>query len=152
MSYYYPAQKIGPYNLWIGSKQDSRNVTAAQRHNIGLVVNCTRDLPFLVPRTTRYRVPVDDTEDEADTMMQHLPRALFLIDQHLRRGDGVLVHCFAGISRSASVVAAYLMYREGVPPAKAMRRIRKVKPETFGPSPNFEKALNKLGVALKKTQ
>jgi protein-tyrosine phosphatase len=58
-------------------------------------------------------------------------KAVLAIDDTLRSGKGVLVHCFAGVSRSASVVAAFLMAREGLTAAQAMARIRTTKPETF---------------------
>lgn len=149
MSSYYPAKRIGPYNLWIGSKADSENVAAARRNGVSLIVNCTRDLPFVVPRVSRLRVPVDDDPADAATMLAYLPRAVTTIDAHLDRGDAVLVHCFAGISRSASVVAAYLMHREGLTPKQAMARIRRSKPETFS-SPNFLGALNAFHSILRK--
>jgi predicted protein tyrosine phosphatase len=134
---FYPAKQIRPYTLWIGSKADSMNMKAAQRHHIGLVVNCTRDLPFSVPGVKRVRVPIDDMPDENPTFLKALPRAVRAIDLALSQGQGVLVHCYAGISRSASVVAAFLMARDGLTPAQAMARIRKAKPETFRPRANF---------------
>lgn len=152
MGGFYPARKIEPYRLWVGSKQDSRNVTAASRHGVTLVVNCTRDLPFVLPGVRQVRVPVHDHPDESDDMLEHLPAALKAIDEELRRGGTVLVHCFAGVSRSASVVAAYLMFREGLTPRQAIARVQALKPETFGSDPNFLDALETLHGALKKTQ
>lgn len=141
MDHYYPAKRIPPYNLWVGSRRDSMNATAARRHNISLVVNCTRDIPFSVPGVARYRVPVDDHPDEAADMLEHLPAVTAMIDRHLQAGRGVLVHCFAGISRSASVAAAFLTHKEGLTHRQAMDRVKAAKPETFGTSPNFEAAL-----------
>jgi len=51
------------------------------------------------------RIPVEDV-DYADLLI-HLPSACHFIDQALRSGGVVLVHCVQGISRSAAVVAAY---------------------------------------------
>lgn len=149
---FYPAKRVPPYNLWIGSERDSENTKAARAHGVTLVVNCTRTIPTTVPGVTHYRVPVDDTPLDADDMQAYLPRAVQLIDAHLRRGGGVLVHCYAGISRSASVAAAYLMYREGLTPRQAIARIRRAKPETFGPSPNFATALDAFHALLKKVK
>ena len=104
---FYPGKQILPYQMWIGSKQDSANGTAARRHGISLIINCTRDIPFKVKNVERYKVPVDDHSDEAGTFLAYLPGAVQRIDEHLTtRGGGVLGHCYAGISRSASVVAA----------------------------------------------
>lgn len=138
---FYPAKRITPYQLWIGSEADSKNAEAARRHGVGLIVNCTRNIPARVPRVRHVRVPIDDSSDEAGTFLAHLPVVVRLIDEHLSKGQGVLVHCYAGVSRSASVVAAYLMYKEGLSPRQAMARIRRIKPETFGDSPNFLRPL-----------
>jgi len=149
---FYPAKQIKPYKLWIGSKADSMNVKAAQRHHIGLVVNCTRDIPFSVPGVKRVRVPIDDMPDENPTLLKALPRAVRAIDLALSRGQGVLVHCYAGISRSASVVAAFLMAREGLTPTQAMARIRKAKPETFKPRANFLPTLGAWGARVSSSR
>jgi dual specificity phosphatase 12 len=54
-------------------------------------------------------IHVDDDEDEF--LLQHLPSAITFIHEGLADPDNaaVLVHCAAGVSRSASVVIAYLM-------------------------------------------
>jgi protein-tyrosine phosphatase len=41
-------------------------------------------------------------------LMKHFPSAIEYIKEGLQKGV-VFVHCFAGVSRSASVVIAYLM-------------------------------------------
>lgn len=138
---FFPAQRIPPYKLWIGSLKDSENVQAARQHGVGLIVNCTRDIPFKVPGVKYIRVPVHDTPSEAKTMAVHLRKAVLAIDHHLEKGDGVLVHCYAGISRSASVVAAYLMHKERLTPRQAIERIQQQKPETFGNGATFHEAL-----------
>lgn len=148
---FFPAKKIPPYALWVGSVQDSRNVGAAKRHGITLVVNCTRNVPFSIPGVQRVRVAVDDDPTDAEDMALHLPRAVAAIEDHLARGGAVLVHCHAGISRSASVAAAYVMYKEGLGPRQAMARVRAAKPETFGPHPNFATALEAFGRITSRT-
>ena len=38
--------------------------------------------------------------------------SLFLLDEARQHNSGVLVHCFAGISRSATVAIAYIMHHK----------------------------------------
>lgn len=148
---FYAAKQIVPYNLWVGSERDSENATAAERHGVALVVNCTKDIPFSIAGTRRLRVPVDDHPADAPIMRVHLPRIVKGIDAALAQGKAVLVHCYAGISRSASVAAAYLMFKEGLSHTQAMERIRKIKPETFGSRPNFVDALEGFGLILNRS-
>ena len=53
-----------------------------------------------------------------------LPKIIDFIDMHLKKQQGVLVHCFAGISRSVSAVCAYLMYKKNLNFAQALDFIR----------------------------
>ncbi|KAG6839051.1 hypothetical protein C0991_006340, partial [Blastosporella zonata] len=50
-------------------------------------------------------IAVDDSE--YDNILIHLPGACQFIEAALKSGGRVLVHCVMGISRSATVVAAY---------------------------------------------
>ncbi|KAI9217377.1 protein-tyrosine phosphatase-like protein, partial [Blastocladiella britannica] len=47
----------------------------------------------------------------APDLADHLPAAIRYIDLHLAAGRIVLVHCMCGVSRSAAVLLAYLMYK-----------------------------------------
>lgn len=152
MTSFVPARRVQPYNLWIGSQADSSNAAAAARNGVTLVVNCTRNLPARLRGVAHVRVPVDDTPEDADVMLARLWDVTRQIDMHLLRGGGVLVHCYAGISRSASVAAAYLMWREGLTPAEAVARVKQCKPETFANGVNFARALNGFHAQLMRTR
>jgi hypothetical protein len=53
-----------------------------------------------------------------------------------RRGERTLVHCHAGVSRSATVVLLYLMVRYRWPLADAYGHLRRVRPQVR-PNPGF---------------
>ena len=139
---FYAAKQIMP-NLWIGSEGDSRNPSFFSRHNIRLVVNASKNIPFRPPNAEvrTYRVPVDDHPSENDVMLGHFPVVVLAIDDVLAYGQGVLVHCRAGMQRSAAVVAAYVMWKRGWTANKALEFINRKKNETFWPVPTFEAAL-----------
>lgn len=63
-----------------------------------------------------------------DTITFNLSRYFYeaadFIDSGLRSGGRVLVHCHAGISRSATVVAAFLMIKRNMTAQEAIRVIR----------------------------
>ena len=52
----------------------------------------------------------------------------FISDCIERKGSACLVHCFRGRSRSATVVAAYLMHKHGYSAQKAINKIRSKRP------------------------
>ena len=71
---------------------------------------CSDPIPAEAPEAgiVHKRIAVEDV-DYADLLI-HLPSACHWIDHALRSGGVVLVHCVQGISRSATVVAAYCKY------------------------------------------
>lgn len=147
---FFPAKEIIK-DLWIGSEGDSANPSFFEQHNIHLVVNATANIPITAPPedVRSYRIPVDDASDENDTMLRHFPTVVLLIDDARRHGHGVLVHCRAGMQRSAAVVAAYLMWKRGFTADEAFEYINKRKHETFWPVPTFEPALRAWEKALR---
>lgn len=66
----------------------------------------------LYPRDFTYKViSVNDTSNSS--LLRHFPAAISFIKEGMSRG-GVLVHCFAGVSRSSSCVIAFLMQDKGL--------------------------------------
>ncbi len=147
---YYPAKQIAK-NLWVGSEGDSSDGAFFARHRIALVVNATDGIPFRAPAgVSTYRIPVDDHPSENDTMLRHFPIVVVAMDEVLSSGQGVLVHCRAGMQRSAAVAAAYLMWKRGYTADKAMTFVNSKKHETFWPRPTFEVALRAWEAALRR--
>ncbi|KAL6304400.1 hypothetical protein BKA93DRAFT_733115 [Sparassis latifolia] len=100
-------------NLWIGDLSSALNTPMLKANNIHST--------FI-----RKQVNLDDTED-ADILV-HLVSAISFIEEELEKGHGVLVHCHAGLSRSATIVAAYLMYAQEIDAPSALEVIRKARP------------------------
>ncbi|GAQ83072.1 Dual specificity phosphatase [Klebsormidium nitens] len=77
------------------------------------------------PPFRRLELSVKDDEDQ--NLLDHLPECIDFIEEGRAKG-GVLVHCVAGISRSGSVVTAYLMYKEGLSAKDALASLRQASP------------------------
>ena len=83
-----------------------------------------------------YHIPLmdDATEDILTVFKEYCPK----IDEMIKSGGRVLVHCALGISRSASLCAAYLMYRLGKSPNNCISNIHR----PIKPNKGFRKALD----------
>ena len=138
---FYPAKELAP-RVWVGSRMDAHSAAFMQQHNIRHVINCTRDVAFKFPRLNGFRIAVDDDVAENKEMARHLPLAVAAIESAVAFGtEGVLVHCMAGMQRSATVVCALLMKRHAWTPTQAMAHMQTIKAETFRPYPTFHRAL-----------
>ncbi|KAI4348591.1 hypothetical protein L6164_009299 [Bauhinia variegata] len=72
-------------------------------------------------KLVRMAVPLRDTENE--DLLDYLEVCLDFIDQSRKEGS-ILVHCFAGVSRSAAIVTAYLMRTEHLSQEDALDSLR----------------------------
>lgn len=151
---FWPAAEILP-NLWVGSKRDSQSATFLSSNKIKLVVNCTRDLSSATAEGLGIpvvRVSVNDSPSEAPRLAALAPAACRKVHATLKAGGAVLIHCFAGVSRSASVACVYLLgaFPGMFPTARdAIAFVQTRKPETFRAADgsdmiNFGKALGKF--------
>lgn len=125
--------------------------------NFDLVVNCTKEVPNmnLPPDVERLKLWLDDTE-ETD-LASYLHMAVDYIKMIMGTDGRVLVHCVAGVSRSAAVCLAYLVKHESMTLRQAYEHMAAQRPRV---RPNlgfwrqlieFEKEMrNETSVAIKK--
>ncbi|XP_021745822.1 dual specificity protein phosphatase 12-like [Chenopodium quinoa] len=84
-------------------------------------------------KIVRMAVPLKDTEDE--NLLDYLDVCLDFIEDG-RKNGAVLVHCFAGVSRSAAIITAYLMRSEQLSQEAALESLRQCC-EFVSPNDNF---------------
>lgn len=89
--------------LWVGDLASATSEAYLSAAGITHVVNATRMQVPHPGRRTVVQVPVDDTEREP--LLLFFGRISQLIHQVLQDGNSILLHCQAGVSRSASVCA-----------------------------------------------
>ena len=136
------ADEILP-GLWLGNSQSSQDEVFLRTHNIESVFNCTKNLPFHPTIRNRFRVPVDDNlqEEEIRNLELWSYEAIYKLLREVKKGKGVLVHCAAGMQRSAAVTAMFLVATQGMNWEEARRYIKQRRAIAFFPTANFEKAI-----------
>jgi protein-tyrosine phosphatase len=133
--------------LAIGSEKAAHDLDLLRREGVTHVLNLTAaDCHPEVQRTmTWHKIELRDsfTED----LLAHLKGALEFIDRARASNGKVLVHCFAGISRSVAVAIGYVMWSEQRTLSEAMALVQCHRP-CASPNLNFVGQLLALGSAL----
>jgi dual specificity phosphatase 12 len=131
--------------LWLGNYAAARDERFIQANNINVVFNCTKDLDFLPTPSVqrRYRIPVDDNlrDEEIINMEKWAPETIMILLQEYKNGNTILVHCAAGMQRSAAVVAMLLIVLEGLTPEQAIAAVQEKRAIAFRPSANFRRSI-----------
>lgn len=136
------AHEILP-GLWLGNVKASTDLGFIQQHGIQVVFNCTKTLPFSSAIPIQYRVPVDDNleEDEIRNLELWSTEIAYRILSEYRAGRRILVHCMAGMQRSAAAVAMVLIAYRGIHANEAMQYIKQIRPIAFHPKANFIRSI-----------
>jgi len=101
--------------LYIGDKYACRDLDLLKSLQIRTIINCTvkpkaGGLRNYYSSDFLYkRVPVKDSDLE--DLTPWFSEVCELVDQSLQQKFNVLIHCQQGVSRSATIVLAYLLYK-----------------------------------------
>lgn len=127
------ASQVLPF-LYLGNERDAKDLARLKRLNIGYVLNVTAHVPqYFDALGIRYkRIPASDSAQQ--NLKQYFEEAIEYIDDARQNGSKVLIHCHAGVSRSATVTIAYLLKHTRMAMADAYKF---VKGKRFIISPNF---------------
>lgn len=112
--------------LHIGPVGAARNLDSLQSKGITHVLNASPVIPCFHKRQLRYKqvLVYDDPGEDISAFFSESNRFI----NKARKKGGVLVHCYAGQSRSAALVAAYLIAYEKMNVGAALSLIRQVRP------------------------
>ena len=111
-------------NLWLGAISSACNREALHKHNIETIISAVLGSTANFPYDFNYeRAKLRDVEDE--NILDDLDRLVPIINRDLVNGRPVLVHCHFGRSRSASIVAAYLIRHHNMTVEEAIEFLQK---------------------------
>ena len=121
-----------------GSQEFAQDLSALNRHKVTHILNITGEVENSFPNRFQYkRVSVTDMPNIK--LEQFFPGAFEFINT-ARTAGCVLVHCYVGASRSASIVIGYLMKTERMRYREALAYLQMIRPEVY-PNDGFEKQL-----------
>ncbi|XP_032735681.1 dual specificity protein phosphatase 8 isoform X2 [Lontra canadensis] len=121
-------------HLYLGSQKDVLNKDLMTQNGISYVLNASNSCPKpdFICESRFMRVPVNDSYCEK--LLPWLDKSIEFIDKAKLSSCPVIVHCLAGISRSATIAIAYIMKTMGMSSDDAYRFVKDRRPSI---SPNF---------------
>ncbi|KAG6856260.1 hypothetical protein H0H87_006016 [Tephrocybe sp. NHM501043] len=127
-------------------KNESELVRLGITHVVS-ILEYTPNIPDLIPQEHKLQITLAD-RPEAD-ILTHLPSTTDFITSALaeHKENKVLVHCFQGISRSATVVAAYLIASSSMSAMEAIEQVQ-ARRGIVCPNPGFQKQLETYAEAF----
>ncbi|KAM9365636.1 dual specificity protein phosphatase 13A [Pholidichthys leucotaenia] len=146
-----PVDEVWP-NLYIGNVAVAQNRKTLHKLSITHVLNAAHskqgsigNQSFYGSTCVYFGIPAEDS-DHFD-LSQYFKAAADFIHKALRcKEEKVLVHCIMGVSRSATLVLAYLMLRQRLTLKDALRHV--VQKRAIYPNRNFLSLLLKLDEQL----
>ncbi|KAM9221450.1 dual specificity protein phosphatase 8 [Dugong dugon] len=121
-------------HLYLGSQKDVLNKDLMTQNGISYVLNASNSCPKpdFICESHFMRIPVNDSYCEK--LLPWLDKSIEFIDKAKLSSCQVIVHCLAGISRSATIAIAYIMKTMGMSSDDAYRFVKDRRPSI---SPNF---------------
>jgi atypical dual specificity phosphatase len=136
--------------VFLGDLAAAESAAVLSKCGITHVLSAMRGV-VRIPSThtcAHHQFPIED--NPFAELAAHLPAATAFVTDALReRPDGrVLIHCVQGVSRSAAVVAAYLVVRFGWTVEHAVAHIKSCRPAA-DPNFGFVKQIGEYAESLK---
>jgi protein-tyrosine phosphatase len=134
-----PAHEVLP-GLWLGNARAARDREWLAQNQITVIFNCTKDIPFLQRGPSHmYRIPLDDNleADEIRNLELWSWEVSYKLAKERVEGNKILVHCAAGMQRSAAVIAIYLISAYRCTTDEAIAYIKSKRPVAFFGNANF---------------
>jgi len=134
----FDAHEVYP-NLYVGDIWAAYNLEELKKRKITHVVTAVLGIDPIYPQEFKYlNVQIRDVEEE--NICDHFEEVIKFIDEGRATGN-VFVHCLRGVSRSATIAAAYVMHHKHVTQEEAIILLRE-KRQVINPNPSFLKQLD----------
>ena len=128
--------------IWVGSHNAAKDLDLLQQYHIKAILSLEIDSRYaqLYPEDWKYlHLEQHDGSPIPDTYFE---RAFEFIKFNHENDINMLVHCTVGVSRSPSMVSAYLMDTYGYNPVKTLKFLKSKRPQVFPARACFQSAID----------
>jgi hypothetical protein len=136
---YFEISEIIP-NLYIGDFSSACDTEKLKGLGITTIITVFAGVGEMYPHLFKYRI-IDICDRKYVDISMHFDPTSDYIENSLKSNEKILVHCQKGASRSATIVAAYLIKKKGYTSERAIQTIKE-KRSCVCPNSGFIKQLN----------
>ena len=129
--------------LYLGSAYNASCWYTLEKYNIRYIVNVTIEITNYYESSgiTYYRIPIRD--DNNESIQNYFNESYEKIEEFLNKKNGnVLIHCYMGASRSATIAAKYIAKKNGGDVTEVIQNLTEKRP-IVNPTKQFVKDLLK---------
>ncbi|XP_068605130.1 dual specificity protein phosphatase 22-B [Brachionichthys hirsutus] len=125
-------------DLYLGNIRDARDREQLARNNITHILSIYDSASPSLQEMTYLCISAADipTQD----LTKHFKKSITFMHESRLKREGCLVHCLAGVSRSVTLVVAYIMTATGLGWEEALAAVKVVRP-CAGPNLGFQQQL-----------
>eukprot|EP01097_Dermamoeba_algensis_P005627 TRINITY_DN3573_c0_g1_i1.p1 TRINITY_DN3573_c0_g1~~TRINITY_DN3573_c0_g1_i1.p1 ORF type:complete len:173 (-),score=28.36 TRINITY_DN3573_c0_g1_i1:135-587(-) len=124
-------------NLFIGGFRAAKE-DIIEQHGITHIVNAS-GVQLRVPEKVKT-IFINIPDFDSANIKQHFDHSIAFIDEGVSQNGKVLIHCAAGISRSSTILCAYLMKSRRMRFNEALSRVRTAR-SICTPNSGFQRQL-----------
>ena len=118
-------------NIYLGNAYNASNFNQLDEFNITTIINVTNEIPNYFEELEEFsylKIPIDDTN--SNTLLSFFDK----INEYIKNNErektktNILIHCYMGSSRSATVIIAYLVKKYNFSLQQALELVKEKRP------------------------
>ncbi|XP_051983880.1 dual specificity protein phosphatase 22-B isoform X2 [Xyrauchen texanus] len=128
-------------DLYLGNFKDARDREQLARNNITHILSIHDTAAPILQEMTYLCIAAADAPSQ--NLIQHFKESIRFMHESRLKGEGCLVHCLAGVSRSVTLVVAYIMTVTGLGWQEALAAVKMARP-CASPNEGFQTQLQEF--------
>ena len=136
-------------NIFVGNLHTIIDTEVLKKNNIKNIVSAINGIPILYPDEFNY-LNLELLDEKFFDIKSSFNASNKFIDKCIENNEKIYIHCMCGVSRSVTLVIAYLIYKYKFSVKKSLEKIRTIRPKA-NPNSGFIDQLNKYYRELYQT-